>query len=174
MGERGPTPRRQAERRRRNEPTTPVTSLTREELDMLPFEVDYEPEPPDVHALDPDGDTWHPIVRGFWADMQRDPARKWMTSGDWGALAIFCESISRELNDQVAGKDEEGNPVVAKIPPKGATLTAFLKMLEHLGVSEQSRLRIGKEVSLFPPPGEPTETNGNVVPISTKRREGVQ
>lgn len=167
MGERGPAPRRQAERRRRNK-TEPVTTLTQAELNELPFTIDYEPEPP------ASPDRWHPLVMQFWTSMQSDPARKWMTSGDWAAVALVCETMSRELKPQVVGVNPEtGEPVIATVPPKAATVAAFLKTLEHIGVTESARLRLRKEVTLFPDPVE-EEDGDNVVPISTKRREAVQ
>lgn len=170
MGERGPAPRREDERRRRNKPERPATKLGQEELNQLPFEVDFEPEPTELPACEP---VWHPLVQRFWDDMQRDPARSWMTSGDWAATALFCEALSRELQEQVVGLTKEGVVVMAKEPPKGATLTAFLKLLEHIGVTESARLRIGREVTLFPKPTEPTPGD-NVVSMADRRREAVQ
>ena len=172
MGLRGPHQRREDERRRRNKPERPATKLTQAELDELPFEIDYEPEPPEA----PEGtDPWHPWVQNLWEDMQVDPARKWMTSGDWAALAIFMESISRELKEQVVGVVKETGEVIrAEKPLMGATLGALLKMLEHIGVTESARLRISKEVTLFPVKPPEVGEDGNVVPISEGRKAGVQ
>jgi hypothetical protein len=169
MGERGPAPRRDAERRRRNKPEGgPADKITQEVLDALPFEVDYTPEPPDVSA------DWHVLVKQFWDDMQTDPARKWMTSGDWAALALVCEAFSRELVDQPVF-DKETGEITERIPvaPKSATIAAFLKMLEHVGVTESARLRLRKEVSLFPPPAVDVGDGDNVVSMEERRRDAV-
>lgn len=170
MGQRGPAPRREAERRRRNKSENgPSEKITREVLDSLPFEIDYNPEPPEAP------ERWHALVQQFWDDMHADPARKWMTSGDWAAVALICETMSRELKPQAIGVNPEtGEAVIATVPPKAATIAAFLKMLEHIGVTESARLRLQKEVTLFPPPPEDVGNGENVVPISTKRKEAVQ
>jgi hypothetical protein len=73
-----------------------------------------------------------------------------MTSGDWMALALFCETISRELEEQVVSVTKDGVVIREKVPVKGATLSSYLKLLEHIGVTEASRLRMRKEVTLFP------------------------
>ena len=175
MGERGPAPRREAERRRRNAPARPATKLTQEELNQLPFEIDYEPEPPEIPDEDAATETgWHPIVQNFWDSLQRDPARKWMTSADWTAAQIFCESMSRELRDQFVGTVKDtGEVIMAKKPPTAATLGAFLKFLEHIGITESARLRLSKEVTLFPAPASRADGD-KVVDIATARTESVQ
>src|SRR5687768_7217341 len=88
---RGQTPRRDGERRRRNkvEGGGMNAQVGPDELNALPFEVDLAPEPPDLASLLAQDAEWHPLVRAVWEGMQTDPARKWMTSGDWAALAIF-------------------------------------------------------------------------------------
>jgi hypothetical protein len=173
MGARGPAQRREDERRRRNKPARPAQKLTQAELDELPFEIDYEPAPPVVEEL-PDKGRWHPIVQGFYEDLKRDPARKWMTSADWAAATIFCEAMSRELQPHVITVTKEGEVIRDVEPPKGATLAVFLKFLEHIGVTESARLRISKEVTLFPIKPPEIGEDGNVVPISEGRKAGVQ
>jgi hypothetical protein len=151
VGTRGPAPRRDGERRRRNKlenGATGAEQIGQTELLGLPFEVDLSPEPPDVAEF---GEAeWHPLIKRMWDEMHHDPARKWMTSGDWMALALFCESISRELSEQVVGVTKDGEVIREKVPVKGATLSSYLKLLEHLGVTEGSRLRMRKEITLFP------------------------
>lgn len=177
MGARGPAPRREDERRRRNIPERPAQRLTPAELDELPFEIDYTPDPPEAPepdaALPTDG-TWHPIILDFYEGLQRDPARKWMTSADWAAVRIFCEAMSRELNPHFITVTKEGEVIRDIEPPKGATLAVFLKMLEHIGITESARLRISKEVTLFPPKPPEIGEDGNVVPIAEARRGAVQ
>lgn len=155
VGTRGPAARRDAERRRRNkvEGGGEADHIGPEDLKALPFEVNLAPEPPDLAEALADESAWHPLIATMWEEMKFDPARKWMTSGDWAALAIFCETLSRELEEQIITVTKEGIPVKGKIPVKGATLGAYLKLLEHLGVTESGRLRLRKEVTLFPERG---------------------
>ncbi len=169
-GRPGPVPRREDERRRTNAPDHPIAKLGTEQLGELPFEVDLTPEPPAV----PENEApWHWVVQRFYDDLQRDPARKWMTAADWAATALFCEAISRELSEQIVNVSKEGVVTKDTVPPKGATLSAFLKLLEHIGVTEAARLRLQKEITLFPPP--PTVVaGGNVTDINTARHEEVQ
>lgn len=172
MGSRGPTPRREAERRRRNKPETgEIAKIGPDVLADLPFEIDWAPEPPDVAIGADEEVAWHPMITEFWESMKRDPARQWMTAGDWAATMLFCETMSRELRDQVVGVTQTGEAVFGKIPPKAGTLTAFLKLLEHIGVTESARLRIQKEVTLFPL-GE--RDDAEVRDIAGARRAAVQ
>lgn len=166
MGDRGPAPRRDDERRRRNEPAHPITKLSRSELQELPFEVDVEPAPPEV------GEDWHPLVWGLWEALKTDPSRKWMTSADWAATALFFESMSRELGEQVINVTKEGEVIRELVPVKGASLGNFLRLLDHIGVTEAARLRLQKEITLFPT--TPIDTEGNVVDIARARQEDVQ
>jgi hypothetical protein len=172
MGLRGPAPRRDGERRRRNEPEGgPAEELGPNELKGLPFEVDLSPGPPDLAVLLATESDWHPLVTEVWNSMQRDPARKWMTSGDWAALAIHCESLSRELEEQIISVTKEGEVIRGKKPVMGATLSAFLKLLDHIGVTEAARLRLRKEVTLFP---THTAKIAAVADIGAAREEEVQ
>jgi hypothetical protein len=174
VGERGPAPRREAERRRRNKPAHEITKLDQEQLDALPFEIDYTPEPPDVEAwVDDSTQTghWHPAAQELWDALQTDPARKWMTSADWALAAVVCESLSRDLRPQVVGITELGEAVKDTIPMKGASLSSYLKFMTMIGITEASRLRIAKEITLFPE--RPSETDGEVVDIRDARKGGV-
>lgn len=145
VGTRGPVPRRDGERRRTNglEGGAETTSMGQDELTALPFEVDLAPEPPDADA------DWNPLVKRFWEALKVDPARKWMTSADWAAAAIFFESMSRDLEDQpVISKD--GEVTMVKVPLKGTSIAGYLKFMADLGVTEAGRLRMRKEITLFP------------------------
>lgn len=168
MGERGPAPRREAEVRRTNNKGT-AEQIPREKLQNLPFEVDVDPQPPALPA----GSTWHPMIQQFWEAMQRDPGRKWMTSGDWAATMVICETMSRELNEQVIGTTKDGEIIMGTVPPKSATVMAFLKTLSQIGVTEDARLRLRKEVTLFPAPA-PVASVTNVAEIKDRRRDSVQ
>lgn len=150
MGDRGPAPRRDAEVRRTNN-KNPDKAIGPTQLQQLPFDVDLAPDPGEAPA------NWNSLVREFWEDLKKDPARKWMTSADWGSTKIVLEILSRAM-----GSEDGAN---------GSQQTAFLKHLASIGVTEQARLRLQREVTLFPP--TPVEGE-NVVDISSARRNEVQ
>ena len=157
MGDRGPAPRRDAERRRTNDKGK-VTHLTREQLQMLPFEIDLEPAPPAVGA------SWPTEVRELWEALQVDPARKWMTAADWAATKLVLTLLA----DAMQATDDNG----VAIPVNGQTQTAILKHLASIGVTEAARLRLQKEVTLFPL--KKPEGDGTVTDIATRRQDAVQ
>jgi hypothetical protein len=166
MGTRGPAPRREAEVRRTNNKGK-AEQLDREQLQTLPFEVDVDPEPPAMP------DHWLPMIKEFWASLLRDPARKWMTSADWGAALLHFESMHRDLAPQVVGVTEQGEVVKDIVPIKGANLGAYQKFLATIGVGEANRLRIQKEITMFPRPA--TLADGeNVIDIRSAREGDVQ
>jgi hypothetical protein len=159
VGERGPAPRREDERRRTNDPTTPVTKLGREELQNLPFLIDLDPDQPAP------GPGWNSLVRELWEALAVDPARKWMTSADWASTKIVLDILSTAMG----ATDENG----VLIPVSGNTQSAVLKHLASIGVTESARLRIGKEVTLFPV--RPKDDGGaTVTDIGAVREAAVQ
>jgi hypothetical protein len=87
-----------------------------------------------------------------------------MTSGDWALTKVVLEL----LNQAMTQTDENG----VLIGVNGATQTAVLKHMASIGITEASRLRLQKEITLFPT--QPIDTEGNVTDIKTARREGVQ
>lgn len=146
----GPMAKPDEMRARSNEPTVEQTVV---ETDKLPEFVDRNPTPP------PANDKWHPDVKDFWEGMRTDPARMWMTSGDWLALKIVCESMSRGLKPQVVAtipgyKDPEsgeylpGDVVKDVIPINGSQMMAFLKFLSMVGVTEGARRAYGMHIKL--------------------------
>lgn len=137
-----------------------------QELQDLPFEVELNPEPPTA------SDDWHDIVKGFWESLKTDPARKWMTAADWSMAELHFESMSRDLQDQVVGVTETGEVVKDKVPIKGANLAAYQKLFAVLGIGEANRLRMQKEITLFPL--QQVQTEGNVINIEDARRNEVQ
>lgn len=168
MGDRGPAPRRDAERRRVNAPAHPIVKMGQAELQRLPFAVDMEPEPPAA------GEHWEPKVKDFWAALIADPARKWMTSADWEATYMHFESMSRDLGEQVVGITEHGTVVKDRVPIKGANLGAYQKWFATIGVGEANRLRMQKEITLFPPPPTELGDGSNVRDIRTAREADVE
>lgn len=157
MGDRGPAPRREAEVRRTNNKGK-ATQLTREQLQQLPFEIDLEPSPPDPY------ESWPAVLKDLWDALQVDPLRKWMTSADWATTKFVFEVTAIAMG----ATDEQGNTVGLN----GSQQTAILKHLSNIGVTEDARLRLRKEITLFP--ARPAGTGDNVVDINKARQEEVQ
>jgi len=151
MGDRGPAPRRDAEVRRTNN-KNPDKALGPQAMQELPFEIDLSPDP------GPAPSNWNTLVSDLWEDLKADPARVWMTRADWGTTKIVLELLS------IAMGSEDG--------VNGSQQTAFLKHLASIGITEQSRLRLQREITLFPL-GEAAET-GQVVDLHAVRRDEVQ
>jgi hypothetical protein len=159
VGDRGPTPRREAERRRTNKPKTGVVlKLGLAELQNLPFEIDYTPEPPDPM------EEWPDVLIELWEALKVDPLRKWMTSADWALTKVVMQITS----DAMTQKSQDGSQVGIN----GAQQSALLKHMASIGVTEQARLRLQKEITLFPT--RQPETEAEVTDIDEARRNSVQ
>lgn len=157
MGDRGPTPRREAERRRTNDKGK-ATQLTREQLQDLPFAIDLDPAPPEV------GENWPDVLKELWEAIQVDPCRKWMTSADWATTKFVLEITAQGMTQSSKQGDVVGL--------NGSQQTAILKHLASIGITEAARLRLQKEITLFP--SRPVDTEGNVTDIRTARAADVQ
>lgn len=131
MGERGPVPKRSSQRRRKNK-TTPVESAP-----AAPVVVDV----PESHA------KWHPAAKAWFESLGRSGQSAFYEPSDWALAYLIAESISRDLKPQVVGVNEEtGEPVMAVIPMKGASLSAYLKAMTALMVTEGDRRRARLEL----------------------------
>ncbi|WP_134324703.1 hypothetical protein [Cumulibacter soli] len=135
MGTRGPAPKRSTQRRRRNKPEGPqsegVASI-------------------DVEMPDPDED-WHPIAAAWYRSLRASGQSDFYEPSDWAMAYLMAESISRDLNPQFVGFRQVDKftteAVKETIPMKGASLSAYLKAMSNLLVSEADRRRAGVELS---------------------------
>lgn len=150
-GTRGPLPKRSEERRRTNKPENEgKTAVT-----QGPGHKAVMPAP------HPD---WHPLVTQFYLSLNESGESAWYQASDWMAAYVLCESMSRDLKPQFAGFQERYNhdsggiektPVMVKMPLKGASLAAYLRLFNTLGVTEGDRRRIGIELQK-PTSGQPS------------------
>lgn len=133
MGDRGPVPKRENERRRRNKKPPPKKGKT---------------STPNTGAKPPTADKdWHPLARNWYDSLKKSGQSEFYEPSDWMMAFMVAESISRDLNDQVVAVPEKtGEPVYAKVPMKGASLSAYLKAMSVLLVSEGDRRRAGIEL----------------------------
>jgi hypothetical protein len=138
MGERGPAPKRDAERRRTNEKETPTMTV---EASILAKPV-VIPEP------DPE---WHKVARRVWDSFPESASSVLLEPSDWALLFLACEDLSRELKPRKVqiGVDGGGDPIIveASLPMPGAKLNAILKLMGNLLATEGDRRRLSIEVN---------------------------
>lgn len=163
---RGPVPKKDAERRRRNknpEATGSYSHIASEVVDVDALLVG------EVEIPIPDGD-WHPIAHMMFESVMLSGQVIWMEPSDWAALYLLCESISRDLSEQVVGITEEGTVVRAEIPLKGASLSSYLKGMASLMMLEGDRRRLRIELERKKRLDAAAE-GGNVVDIVQRRAD---
>jgi hypothetical protein len=128
MGTRGPVPKREAERRRTNEPTVPVEHV---DVDVLEA-IEVKTPEPDEH--------WHPVVRQLWDSFLESGQRFVLEPTDWALLFLACEDLTRELKPRKVnlGLDGRGEPILVEVamPIPGGKLQA-----RHRSSPERSRCR---------------------------------
>lgn len=184
MGKRGPVPKHSDERRRQNKGPSAKDLLYQEaqRLDIpnrskmskaeLERAIKAHGESPAPSGgargakMPPADDRWHHIARRWYDSLAESGQSEFYESSDWALAQIVAESISRDLKPQVVGVSEEtGEPVMAVIPMKGASLSAYLKSMTALMVSEGDRRRAGIELQRNSPevaePEDPKVTSLN-------------
>lgn len=156
---RGPVPKKDAERRRRNSDDVELIKINLDEV--LAGEVEI-PRP---------DSKWHPIARQFYESLANSGQAIWLEPSDWSVAYILAESLSRDLNPQPIGINEEtGKPVMATVPLKGSSLSAYLKAFSALLVTEGDRRRLRIELERQKRIDEAAE-GGKVVDIVAARAE---
>jgi len=132
MGTRGPVPKRTDQRRRNNKPDIPITEL-----------------PGAASVPVPDADqAWHPIARSWFESLAVSGQAKFYEPSDWAVAVLIAESMSRDLEPQVVGIAEKtGEIAYATIPLKGASLSAYLRAMSVLMVTEGDRRRLSLELN---------------------------
>lgn len=128
----GPPPKRSTQRRRRNEPAHPVVTA------------DGAAEVP-VPDADP---QWHPVARRWFESLAASGQSVFYEPSDWATAFAVAESMSRELNPQpvTVGKGDDTHVEMVSLPPKGASLAAWLKAMSSLLVTEGDRRRVSVEL----------------------------
>jgi len=132
MAERGPVPKRSDQRRRRNK-TEPVAKAQ-----------GGGSKPP------PASSKWHPVARRWFQSLKKSGQSRFYEDSDWATAYLLAESISRELKPQPIGNTEDGDVIYASLPPKGASLAAWLKAMTSLLVTEGDRRRARLELAAAP------------------------
>lgn len=155
----GPIGKRDEERRRRNKDAVPTTTV---DLDtLLAGEVE-------IPLAD---DEWHDVAKLIWDSLPKSGQSIFMEASDWAAAYLLCESISRDLNEQVVGITESGEVVKSEIPLKGASLSAYLKGFASLMMTEGDRRRLKIELERKKARDAAASGDGVVVSITQNRAE---
>jgi hypothetical protein len=148
----GPPPKRAAQRRRVNKPAVPVESAPGA----------ARVEVPKANA------KWHPVAKRWFDSLAPSGQSAYYEPSDWATAYLVAESISREFKPVPIGNLEDGTPVMASLPPKGASVAAWLKAMTALMVTEGDRRRMRLELNR-PAPGE-GEAEAGVSELDEYRR----
>lgn len=129
MGSRGPIPKRDSQRRNRVTPPAEKVVIDGPRTDA-----------PVANS------KWHPVAKRWFESLAKSGQSKRYQSSDWATAYVVAENLSRELKPQVVGTTEEGEPVYAHVPMKGASVSSFLKACTALLVTEGDRRRARLEL----------------------------
>jgi len=154
----GPPPKRSDERRRRNDPASgppikvDIEGLVDEDPNSLPFLIKQDIVIPQPHSVDESArDEWHPLALEMWESFKRSGQALFWEPSDWMMAKLFCESLSRDLKPQFVGVTAPSDmgpaePIYERIPLKGASLGAYLKLAGQLMITEGERRRLSIEL----------------------------
>lgn len=135
MGTRGPVPKRSDQRRRTNAPDGPI---------------DHAAGAAVVESPDADP-NWHPVALAWFESLKESGQSKFYEPSDWATAFLIAESMSRDLSPQAIGIAEKTGEVVRDvIPLKGASLSAYLRAMSVLLVTEGDRRRLQIELERTP------------------------
>ncbi len=134
MGKRGPAPKLESQRRRRNAPEPGMEVRTAART--------AEVKAPPANA------KWEKGAKDWYAALKKSGQVAFYEPSDWAMAWLVAESISRDLAPQVVGITETGKVVKDRVPMKGASLSSYLKAMTMLMVTEADRRRAGVELEL--------------------------
>lgn len=132
MAARGPVPKRSSERRRTNKPAAG------EQITKAPAAMKVT-----VPRAD---SSWHKVARRWYQSLAKSGQSRYYQPSDWAFATVIAEQLSRELTEQVVGFSAEGGIQRAVIPMKGASLSACIKGMSSLLVTEGDRRRVRLEI----------------------------
>lgn len=135
MGSRGPVPKRESQRRRRNK--SPEGKATK-----AAGSPPAGPPPPIK--------SWHPTAKKWYLSLAESGQSTFYEPSDWATAFLIAENMSRDLRPRVVGVSKEGAVVKASVPINGAALSAYLKAMGALCVTEGDRRRARLELEKPP------------------------
>lgn len=111
--------------------------------------VDKAPGADVVEKPEADAD-WHPVARRWFDALAESGQSYFYEPSDWATAYLMAESLSRDLSPQFVGFRTTGRDQTeaeyASIPLKGASLSAYLKAMTDLLVTEGARRRASVEL----------------------------
>lgn len=116
MGTRGPVPKRSEQRRRANQPSTPVVKAEAGAVTSQPAGEEY----------------WHPIAAAWYRSLADSGQSRFYEPSDWATARVVTEAMHRDLTHLMV------------IPP--AAVTAYLKAATALLATEADRRRLSVEL----------------------------
>lgn len=158
----GPPPKRSDERRRRNKDAVATQKVDVAELSSHEVEIPVASE------------DWDPVTVMIWESLPRSGQAIFYEPADWAAAYLMCESIDRDLKPQVVGITETGEVIRDVIPLKGASLSAYIKMMTSLLMTEGDRRRARIELERQKAKDAAAGGEGKVVSISKTRQARFQ
>lgn len=104
-----------------------------------------------VPAANPE---WNAVALKWYRSLKRSGQARFYEPSDWAVAYLTAESLSRDLEEQFVGfrgiGRDETEAVYAKIPLKGASLSAYAKIMGSLGATEGDRRRMNIELQRGP------------------------
>lgn len=167
----GPPPKRDEERRRRNKDVVETTTVDIDNLIAGPVTIPVADE------------EWHPTARQLWDSFALSGQAIFYEPSDWATAYMLIDVLDRWLKPQdikvgqtgVGSGDNAGGDIDYIFEPKivampGGTLTAILKGLTSLMVTEGDRRRL--RIELDRKAARDAAAGGgdaSVIPITQKR-----
>lgn len=133
MAGKGPPPKRSDQRRRTNTPATGKATKA--------------PGAKRVPVPKPDP-KWHLSARRWYSALARSGQAVFFEPSDWAFAQLLCDLMSRELHPQpmTIGSGEHVHVEMVSLPPKAASVAAWMKGMTGLLVTEGDRRHAAVEL----------------------------
>lgn len=120
----------------------------------------------EIPEADPD---WHPVAARWFNSLADSGQSAFYEPSDWETAYLLAESLSRDLSEKVVAVTKDGQEIKAATPISGASLSAYLKGMGDLLVTEGDRRRARLELQR-PKGGTGGEGGGDVSWLAEARR----
>ena len=174
MGTRGPIPKREEGRRRRNKTDSSGESNEVEHLVVDPADLE---DPERVGIPDPNLE-WNPLALMLYESVKLSAVSFLYEPSDWAVFFIALDQLSKNLEPQpvvVQSGPNAGQVVMVDVPMNGSTYAALSKTFTSLMLTEGDRRRLKLEIERKSGlrAGEASRPTGdNVIDIRRDRLSG--
>lgn len=102
----------------------------------------------DSVEVPPPDPQWHPVAAQWFESLVRSGQSAFYEPSDWAMAVVVAEAMSRELHPQpvVVGNGPGARVEMLVLPPKSASIAAWLKAATALLVTEGDRRRLSMEL----------------------------